>query len=296
VIGFLSEYMPKGTLVMGARRVLGEPMDLARIAEQHGVTRALVVESGLSWESLQAMVRAMHRSNGVAINLIPGLFDLHATPMSPQQLGPVLALAPHPTRIVGLDAAMKRVLDLTLGIPVFFITVPIMALLSAMSLLSGRGHGLEAEPVVGSQAPFTMWNFEGPSWAKRAHLTRLPNLLFVLGGSMSLLGPRPLSRNRAEAHLDAMAFLESAKPGFIGPWWLVDKARPQDLEAEISLDLFYLRNYSIWLDIQILVHVVRALLTRRWGLERSPIPFRRGVDLERNASDLSGATIRSDTL
>jgi lipopolysaccharide/colanic/teichoic acid biosynthesis glycosyltransferase len=260
VVGFLSEYMPKGTVVLGARRVLGEPMELARIAERHGVTRALVVESGLSWESLQAMVRLMHSRRAVAISLLPSLFDLHATQMVPHQLGPVLALTPLPARIVGVDAVMKRALDLLLCTFAVLVSAPFMVIMAVASIGSGRGVGLVPERVVGTRGPFTMWNFRGPSWAVERHLARLPNLVFVLRGSMSLLGPRPVALSRAPEYAEAMQFLELAKPGFIGPWWLVGKSRPEGVAEELAYDLHYLRNYSIWYDLHILFQVAQALL------------------------------------
>jgi lipopolysaccharide/colanic/teichoic acid biosynthesis glycosyltransferase len=54
--------------------------------------------------------------------------------------------------------------------------------------------------------------------------------------------------------------MEGAKPGFIGPWWLVGQSRPNDVEREVAHDLHYLRNYSIWLDFHILIQVARALV------------------------------------
>ncbi len=296
VLGFVSEYMPKGSVPFGSYKVLGEPLDLEQIATETGATRALVVESGMSWESLQAMVGITRRRGALSINLIPGLFDVHATQMSPLQLGPVLALAPNPARIAGVNAAIKRTLDLAVGIPLVLVALPIVATFSLAAVLSGRGLGLQPERVVGPREHFTMWHLDGPEWARRAHLTRLPNLLLVLLGRMSLLGPRPVLKSRAEAYSGVMANLESAKPGFIGPWWLVDKARPEDIEAELGLDLYYLRNYSVWLDIQILVHVARALVTRRWDLEPSPIPVARLDDADQTLAGIATGRVRTDPL
>jgi lipopolysaccharide/colanic/teichoic acid biosynthesis glycosyltransferase len=80
---------------------------------------------------------------------------------------------------------------------------------------------------------------------------------------MSLLGPRPVALSRAAAYEEAMAFLSLAKPGFIGPWWLVGQRRPDDIADELTYDLHYLRNYSVWVDVHILVQVSRHILGRR---------------------------------
>jgi lipopolysaccharide/colanic/teichoic acid biosynthesis glycosyltransferase len=61
------------------------------------------------------------------------------------------------------------------------------------------------------------------------------------------------------------------KPGFLGPWWLASLTRPADIQEELAYDLFYIRNYSIWSDLQILIHVVRYLLSPSgWRPEGSP--------------------------
>src|SRR5258708_37546047 len=72
VAGFLSDYLPKGTEVLPGLRVLGEPLELQVVAASTGATRALVIESGLSWESLHGVVRDMHRRGSVTISLVPG--------------------------------------------------------------------------------------------------------------------------------------------------------------------------------------------------------------------------------
>jgi exopolysaccharide production protein ExoY len=80
---------------------------------------------------------------------------------------------------------------------------------------------------------------------------------------MSLLGPRPVALSRAAAYEEAMAFLSLAKPGFIGPWWLVGKRKPDDIADELKYDLHYLRNYSLWLDVHILLQVFRTIAGMR---------------------------------
>jgi lipopolysaccharide/colanic/teichoic acid biosynthesis glycosyltransferase len=262
VVGFLSEYLPIGAEVTNGLRVLGEPLQLEEVGARIGATSAVVLESGLSWESLQGLVRSLHGPGRPQVTLIPGMFDLHATPMEPHRLGPVMGLRPLPSRIVGQDAVFKRLLDVVVGSLATLIALPLMLLVAAVSFLSGRRIGLVRESyLLAGRQPLQVSRFTAP-WARRSHLSRLPELFAVLIGRMSLVGPRPVSPGRAAEYGRAMALLASAKPGFIGPWWLVGMARPADVEDEIAYDLFYVRNYSIWLDTQILVQAARSLLAR----------------------------------
>jgi len=239
---------------------MGEPLQLHQVAKEVGATRAVIVEAGLSWESLQDVVRHMHRRNSIDICLIPGLFDLHATPMAAVQLGPVLALSPQPSRIVGLEAGLKRALDLTAGAAAFSLALPLIVGLMLASALGGNGLGLKNETFLAQGRELKLARFVHPSWAGKRHLSRLPELFSVISGAISLVGPRPISARRVDEYGRASSLIEAVKPGFVGPWWLVSLSRPPDIQGELAYDLFYIRNYSIWSDLQILIHVVRYLL------------------------------------
>jgi lipopolysaccharide/colanic/teichoic acid biosynthesis glycosyltransferase len=189
--------------------------------------------------------------------------------MEAHQLGSVLTLDAQPSRIVGVDAALKRGLDILLALLALFVSIPIMAVLTAPRLLRGQGVELEKEEVLGARGPIVVSSFRHPSWAARAHLARLPNLWLVLAGRMSFIGPRPMSMKRAGGHEDLVSVLEGVKPGFIGPWWLVGRERPELLEEELAYDLHYLRNYSIWLDVHVLIQVARHFV----GLAVHPGPL-----------------------
>jgi lipopolysaccharide/colanic/teichoic acid biosynthesis glycosyltransferase len=260
VVGFLSEYVAVGQVVGDGVRVLGEPLQLHQVAKEVGATRAVIVEAGLSWESLQDVVRHMHRRNSIDICLIPGLFDLHATPMAAVQLGPVLALSPQPSRIVGLEAGLKRALDLTAGAAAFTLALPLIVGLMLASALGGNGLGIKNETFLAQGRELKLARFVHPSWAGKRHLSRLPELFSVISGAISLVGPRPISARRVDEYGRASSLIEAVKPGFVGPWWLVSLSRPPDIQGELAYDLFYIRNYSIWSDLQILIHVVRYLL------------------------------------
>jgi lipopolysaccharide/colanic/teichoic acid biosynthesis glycosyltransferase len=191
--------------------------------------------------------------------------------------------------VTGVDAALKRSLDLAIGGLGLVLALPLILVVAAASLWGQGRIGVRSVKVLGTRGPITMYAFGGPAWARGAHLSRLPSLLLVLSGRISLLGPRPVPLHRAGDYAEAMDFLQHAKPGFIGPWWLVGLGRPGSIKEELHYDLHYLRNYSIWADLHILVQVARALLSRRWDRARS-VGGPRG-DLEHARGDLSTAKV-----
>jgi lipopolysaccharide/colanic/teichoic acid biosynthesis glycosyltransferase len=262
VLGFLSEYRPVGHSTKAQLKVLGEPMELYEIAKREGATHAVVLESSLSWESLRFIVRSMHGSRSPQVLLAPGLFDVEATPLQSTQLGRAMLLAPRPTRIYGVEALFKRVLDLSVAIPAVVLTIPIQIAIWTYLRLSGIAHPIETVRSSGLRGEaITIRRFAGGARLQATHLTRLPFLWQVVRGKMSLIGPRPAIQSESGPYEHWRDVLMPLKPGFIGPWWLSGHERPKVLQAEIEADLNYARSYSIWLDLRILVAVTWVLLT-----------------------------------
>jgi lipopolysaccharide/colanic/teichoic acid biosynthesis glycosyltransferase len=97
-------------------------------------------------------------------------------------------------------------------------------------------------------------------------LRKLPGLINVLRGEMSLVGPRPIGVLEASESIEQSMTL-TLRPGLTGPW---RQARTREEQA--LLDLYYIRSYSIWLDVQVLL--VRTLARLR-GRSRSEALFAR---------------------
>jgi lipopolysaccharide/colanic/teichoic acid biosynthesis glycosyltransferase len=102
-------------------------------------------------------------------------------------------------------------------------------------------------------------------WLRRSRLDELPQLLNVIKGEMSLIGPRP-ERPELEDDLEAKIpnyrLRHLVRPGLSG-WAQVNMAyvsSMEDAEVKLSYDLYYLRNYGLWLDILILIKTIKTVL------------------------------------
>ena len=99
---------------------------------------------------------------------------------------------------------------------------------------------------------------------RRWSLDELPQLINVLIGEMSLVGPRP-EMPMLEAHYSPEQRQRFAVPQGMTGWWQVN-GRPQDIARKVELDLYYARHYSLKLDIWILIKTVDAVLNRRGSI------------------------------
>jgi lipopolysaccharide/colanic/teichoic acid biosynthesis glycosyltransferase len=99
-------------------------------------------------------------------------------------------------------------------------------------------------------------------WLRRFSLDELPQLINVLRGQMSLVGPRPALPSEAEQYGDDVARRLLVKPGITGLWQVSGRS---DLswEDSVRLDLYYVENWSFAGDIQILWKTLSAVLSSR---------------------------------
>lgn len=169
---------------------------------------------------------------------------------------------------------MKRVLDFAGALIAIVLLSPLLILLATLvRLILGRPvlfrqerPGLNGEPFVIHKFR-TMTEARGVSgdllpdrerlkpfgrWLRSTSLDELPELLNVLKGDMSLVGPRPLLMQYLSRYTPEQARRHEVKPGVTG-WTQVNGRNAITWEEKFELDIWYVDNRSLWLDIRILV-------------------------------------------
>lgn len=194
----------------------------------------------------------------------------------------------NPTRRAGLDA--KRLMDTILGAVALLFSLPVLGFCMLIIRLSSRGPGLLRQVRLGKDGrPFTMYKLRtmhhdaeamtGAVWAtdddprvipvcrwmRRSHVDELPQLLNVLAGQMSLVGPRPerpeIADRLSEHHEDTHERL-AVRPGITGLAQLrcgYDTTHEQ-FRHKLDADLEYIRTYCWWRDLAIIVRTVPCFL------------------------------------
>jgi lipopolysaccharide/colanic/teichoic acid biosynthesis glycosyltransferase len=249
VIGVLDDYRAPGTVLDGRFEVLGTPADLARVAAARGVTDLIVVPDAMAWETMRRVLAGAATTwAGGRVHLSAGFIDLLTTGVRVSERNHVPLLTLKGVTLTPVEAAAKRGLDCVLALLLLAAFAPVMAVTALRRRRLGRV--LRRRPVVGrGGVTFAMPEFEVGA-SSSGLVRKLPALTCVLRGEMSMVGPRP----QAPAELppgDAPAI----RPGLTGPWR--EGATPAE---QTTLDLCYVRSYSLWMDLQVLWVRVRARL------------------------------------
>jgi lipopolysaccharide/colanic/teichoic acid biosynthesis glycosyltransferase len=100
------------------------------------------------------------------------------------------------------------------------------------------------------------------AFLRRTSLDELPQLFNVAAGHMSLVGPRMIAPDEMPRYGDALATRLAVKPGITG-LWQVSGRQELGYEDRIRLDLHYIENWSLWLDVAILARTIPAVLSMR---------------------------------
>ena len=170
----------------------------------------------------------------------------------------------------------KRLLDLCFTLPVTLILLPLLTVIALAIKLTSKGPIIFKQQRTGKNgAPFTVYKFRtmrvggdpfgaSPRSGDDPRLTsigkilreysldELPQLVNILQGNMSLVGPRPLYESQAAEWTDHQRQRLKVKPGLTGLAQIQDRAA-LTIEDKLELDVAYVRQQSFWLDIKILL-------------------------------------------
>jgi lipopolysaccharide/colanic/teichoic acid biosynthesis glycosyltransferase len=269
VVGFVDDFLPVGTPVQDGLRVLGHPSRLADIAHEHRAAELVVVPGALAWETFQEIIERSALADGLRIRLSPGYYDLlAATPrVAHRNFVPLIVI--DRARLTGFDLVLKMTLDYGLGLVLLLASLPLLAAAIVWLRLTNRGSIFQSQSVLGQGGRlFRATYFRLEPGRPLASLMRdmgiplLPLLFLVPLGRMSLIGPRPIPEDKRGLYQRWLPTVASVRPGLSGPWAVVAVA---SLEEEMRATVFYVRNWTIWLDLQMLVQTWLVILRRRWG-------------------------------
>jgi len=274
--------------------------ELSPLLHEHSINLVVVSLAGVERQLLAPLVAACERE-GVEVLLRPGLltaspYRLVAEEFAGEPVFHYRAQAAEPWHLF-----VKQVLDYLLATVLLVISAPLWAFLALAVKLTSAGPVLYRQPRAGLNGrPFTMLKFRsmrrdaaqhqaelaahnemrGPvfkvaadprvtplgRFLRRFSLDELPQLWNVLRGEMSLVGPRPLPIEEVRRFADdAHRRRLSVKPGLTCLWQISGRNDISDFDDWVRLDLAYIDQWSLWLDLKILLATIPVALLGRGG-------------------------------
>lgn len=282
--------------IVGQIDIMQRPVsDLVAALHEHSISRVLFAAQHVHFSKIEEAVQACE-TEGVEAWIAADFFQTAIARPTFDVLGGRLMLVFHSTPQVSWELLFKGIVDRVGALILLLLSLPLWLVAIIGIRLGSRGPAFFKQERAGLYGkPFTMWKFrtmqngaeskrdelethnemDGPvfkitndprifafgRWLRRTSIDELPQLINVLRGEMSLVGPRPLpvyEIQRIEKHAQRRRL--SVKPGLTCLWQVTGRNGIKNFEEWVALDLKYIDNWSFWLDLKILAQTLPAVI------------------------------------
>ncbi len=288
VVGFIDDSSARGRMIecritqtdrtVFCAPVLGRLSDLRGLVHEHSPDELFVTAEACSSDRFPEILDLAQES-GLQVAFVPQLGDIRVDQLSVQDLSAIPVLRPHVVPARPLYFLAKRVMDLTVAAVLLVLTAPLWLVAAVLIRLSGPGPIFFKQQRVGlGGESFDILKFrtmrpDAAPYAtsptddrdprittigralRTAGLDELPQLLNVLRGDMSLVGPRPEMPFIVDKYTSLERQRLWAKPGITGLWQL-SADRIDAIHVNLEYDLHYIRHQSLAFDTLILLETL----------------------------------------
>jgi len=292
-VGYFDDRTDSRVLAEAVSMRLGGLRDVANYVYAHGIHEVYIT---LPLGSQPRIVQLLEAVQGTTASLyfVPDVFGISIIQGRLQDMNGVPVVGICETPFTGTNALVKRVSDIFLAIIILVLISPVLAGVALGVKLSSPGpiifrqkrNGLDGEEIVVykfrsmrvmDNGAVVKQATKGDSritpfgaFIRRTSLDELPQFINVLQGRMSIVGPRPHAVAHNEEYrrlIKAYMVRHKVKPGITG-WAQVNGCRGETetidkMQARVEYDLEYLRNWSLVLDLQIIIRTVRLMVFDR---------------------------------
>ncbi len=296
-VGFLDDEAARTGADIGRVRVLGGLDRLEAVIREEQVELAIGAQPWSEREQIMQLMKVCRKA-GVDVSLVPDVFELNLRQVQVDNLDGIPLL-----RVNGMtpfrqsNRLVKRLLDLALVVLSLPIWLPVVAVIALAIWLESKGPIFYSQIRIGEHGrPFKIMKFRSmiPDAEKyhqqlvresgedlrhpklrndpritavgrvirRLSLDELPQIINVLRGQMSLVGPRPPTPDEVELYEPWHMQRLQVKPGMTGLWQVRGRS-DVPFEEMCLLDIYYIENWSMQLDAQILMMTIPRVLMRQ---------------------------------
>jgi exopolysaccharide biosynthesis polyprenyl glycosylphosphotransferase len=289
IIGLVDDNPDKGRADIGRIKGLGGLDKLAEVVDREAVDQVLITLPWMYHRKIMGIVHECQRKQ-VEARIVPDMFQMSLSHVDVDDLGGIPLIGVRQTSIGSWQRVLKRLMDVMFATLGGLLALPLMGVIALAIKLDSSGPAVFRQLRVGKTGrQFWCYKFrsmrqgaedererlqafneaDGPlfkirddprrtrvgRWLRRTSLDELPQLYNVLRGEMSLVGPRPpLPEEVAQYEAWQMRRLEVA-PGITGLWQVSGRSN-LTFDEQCLLDIYYIENWSPFLDVSILLRTV----------------------------------------
>lgn len=275
----------------------GLASEIASRCLDRGVERVVLVSDAFDADLALELLRQLRHAS-VAVSVVPRVAEETGARVLVEHLDGIGVMGVPPIARTRSTLVLKRVFDLLIAIPMFCALLPLMGVIALVIRLDSRGPVLFRQQRIGRNGePFTMLKFrtmvDGAHEARadlrhlnvhadhrlfkipddpritrvgailrRASLDELPQLINVLRGDMSIVGPRPLVAEEDGHVVGWHRRRLDITPGLTGPWQVL-QGHAVPFDAMVKIDYLYVLEWSPWTDIKIILRTLPVVLGLR---------------------------------
>ncbi|NTU55198.1 MAG: sugar transferase [Anaerolineales bacterium] len=298
LVGFVDKKTPVTFPLFHDLVSLGTVEQLGEVIERYNVGEVILASSAISTRDyLLEIFRKYGVSDKVNIRMSSGLYEILTTGLTVNEFAYVPLVYVNKVRLTGSDTIMKFILDYVMAMGSLLVLSPFLAAAAIMVKRSSPGPIIHKRLVMGLNGKqFHAYKFrtmvtngdevleqhpelkeelarnhklkDDPrvtkigAFLRKFSLDELPQLFNVLKREMSLVGPRMISPEEVSMYKQFDMNLLTVLPGMTGVWQVSGRS-DVSYEERVRLDMYYIRNWSIWLDLQILFQTIPAVIKRR---------------------------------
>jgi exopolysaccharide biosynthesis polyprenyl glycosylphosphotransferase len=295
LVGFVDNKIPVTFPLFHGLVSLGSADKLGGIIERYNIGEVILASSAFSTRDyLLDIFRKYGVDDKVNIRMSSGLYEILTTSLTVNELAYVPLVYVNKVRLTGVDNVVKFILDYVLTIASLIILSPFLLLIALGIKIASPGPVLHKRLVMGLNGKqfyalkFRTMVTNGDevldkypllkdelarnhklkndprvtrigAFLRKFSLDELPQLINVLKRDMSLVGPRMISPEEVTMYRQFDMNLLTVLPGITGLWQVSGRS-DISYDERVRLDMYYVRNWSIWLDLQLLYQTIPAVL------------------------------------
>ena len=290
IVGYVDDDLE---LIANQPDVLGDLEQAVMIIKERGIQHLVIALPRRAYDRITYVVTQVQKLP-VRVWVIPDYFALALNQAALVEFAGFPMINLRAPALTSYQKLIKRSFDLLIAIPLFALTLPLLSLITLLIKLDSEGPVLyKSNRIKENGETFEMLKFrtmvcgadkllenvvqydekghvihKRPNdprvtkigkFLRKTSLDELPQLINIIRGDMSLVGPRPELPEMVDLYEPWQRARFAVPQGLTG-WWQVNGRSDKPMHLHTDEDLYYIQHYSIWLDIKILLRTVRVVI------------------------------------